>query len=171
MLFMEQAYRQGFSKANNGAMVDKVLAGLPSVVAKAIERGYRVRGYVSVVMTDPYTGAVTPEEVIKVVRSLDEMGCYEISLGDTTGEGDPERWQTLWKALQKEGFDMDKFAAHVSLLSRVGLTGSVTTHSRRPYPPYSPCFLLDCGRSTPQSRDLAAVLTLRELPEMSQPKM
>jgi hydroxymethylglutaryl-CoA lyase len=71
-----------------------------------------------VVMTDPYTGAVTPEEVIKVVRSLDEMGCYEISLGDTTGEGDPERWQTLWKALQKEGFDMDKFAAHVSLLRR-----------------------------------------------------
>ena len=106
---------QRFSKANNGATVDKVLAGLPAVVAKAIERGYRVRGYVSVVMTDPYTGAVTPEEVIKVVRSLDEMGCYEISLGDTTGEGDPERWQTLWKALQKEGFDMDKFAAHVSL--------------------------------------------------------
>jgi hydroxymethylglutaryl-CoA lyase len=115
-LVRESAHPKGFSKANNGATVDKVLAGLPAVVAKAIERGYRVRGYVSVVMTDPYTGAVTPEEVIKVVRSLDEMGCYEISLGDTTGEGDPERWQTLWKALQKEGFDMDKFAAHVSLL-------------------------------------------------------
>jgi len=114
-LAVGSAYAKGFSKANNGATVDKVLAGLPAVVAKAIERGYRVRGYVSVVMTDPYTGAVTPEEVIKVVRSLDEMGCYEISLGDTTGEGDPERWQTLWKALQKEGFDMDKFAAHVSL--------------------------------------------------------
>jgi hydroxymethylglutaryl-CoA lyase len=65
-------------------------------------------------MTDPYTGPVTPEEVIKVVKALDEMGCYEISLGDTTGEGDPERWQALWKALQKQGFDMDKFAAHVS---------------------------------------------------------
>lgn len=110
--------------------MEKVLAGLPAVVTKAIEKGYRVRGYVSVVMTDPYTGAVTPEEVIKVVRSLDEMGCYEISLGDTTGEGDPERWQTLWKALQKEGFDMDKFAAHVSSCVRAWLIGSVMIHSR-----------------------------------------
>lgn len=64
-------------------------------------------------MTDPYTGPVTPEEVVKVVKALDYMGCYEISLGDTTGEGDPERWQTLWKALEKEGLDMAKFAAHV----------------------------------------------------------
>lgn len=69
-------------------------------------------------MTDPYTGQVTPEEVIKVVRALDEMGCYEISLGDTTGEGDPDRWQTLWRALEKQGFDMTKFAAHVSIVDR-----------------------------------------------------
>jgi hydroxymethylglutaryl-CoA lyase len=142
----ESAHPKGFSKANNGATVDKVLAGLPAVVAKAIERGYRVRGYVSVVMTDPYTGAVTPEEVIKVVRALDEMGCYEISLGDTTGEGDPERWQTLWKALQKEGFDMDKFAAHVSLINWTWLIRSAMIHSRPPFRPFSPSCRLAYGR-------------------------
>jgi hypothetical protein len=93
-------------------------------------------------MTDPYTGPVTPEEVIKVVRALDDMGCYEISLGDTTGEGDPERWQTLWKALEKEGFDMDKFAAHVSLthwhLACFHSYYSATIHSLRLYRLYSP---------------------------------
>lgn len=67
-------------------------------------------------MTDPYTGPVEPADVIRVVKALDHMGCYEISLGDTTGEGDPERWQILWKALQNEGLDMTKFAAHVSPL-------------------------------------------------------
>ena len=90
-----------------------MLASLPPVVTKAIQKGYRVRGYVSVVMTDPYTGPVEPAEVVRVVKALDYMGCYEISLGDTTGEGDPERWQTLWRALEKEGLDMTKFAAHV----------------------------------------------------------
>ena len=106
---------QGFSQANNGAPVSKILSSLPPVVDKAIQRGYRVRGYVSVVMTDPYTGPVKPEDVVEVVKALDNMGCYEISLGDTTGEGDPERWQILWKALEKEGLDMTKFAAHVCL--------------------------------------------------------
>ncbi|WOO85739.1 3-hydroxymethyl-3-methylglutaryl-CoA lyase, cytoplasmic [Vanrija pseudolonga] len=85
-----------FSKANNNASVDKVLSGLPAVIDKALERGYRVRGYVSCVMTDP----------------LLDMGCYEVSLGDTTGEGNPEAWKTLWEALLKEDIPTSRLAAH-----------------------------------------------------------
>lgn len=65
-------------------------------------------------MTDPYSGPTSPEEVIRVARALIEMGCYEISLGDTTGEGDPARWEALWRALERDGVEMERVA--VSLL-------------------------------------------------------
>lgn len=94
-----------------------MLSGLPPVIAKAKERGYRVRGYVSCVMTDPYAGPTDPADVVKVARQLLDMGCYEVSLGDTTGEGNPEAWKTLWNALVKEGVPTDKIA--VSLLANV----------------------------------------------------
>lgn len=96
--------------ANNNASVEKVLSGLPAVIEKAKERGYRVRGYVSCVMTDPYAGPTAPEDVVKVSKKLLEMGCYEVSLGDTTGEGNPEAWRTLWKALLDEGIPTSKIA-------------------------------------------------------------
>ncbi|CAK9785801.1 aldolase [Cutaneotrichosporon oleaginosum] len=100
-----------FSKANNNASVDKVLAGLPPVIEQAKGK-YRVRGYVSCVMTDPYAGPTDPKDVVKVARKLLDMGCYEVSLGDTTGEGNPEAWKRLWQALIDEGIPVDKMAAH-----------------------------------------------------------
>lgn len=101
-----------FSKANMNASVAKVLDGLPGVIEKAKERGYRVRGYVSCVMTDPFSGPTDPAEVVKVSKRLLDMGCYEVSLGDTTGEGNPEAWTKLWQALLDEGVGVDKLAAH-----------------------------------------------------------
>lgn len=80
------------------------------MIEKAKERGYRVRGYVSCVMTDPYAGPTAPEDVVKVSRKLLDMGCYEVSLGDTTGEGNPDAWRTLWNALVKEGIPTEKLA-------------------------------------------------------------
>lgn len=80
------------------------------MVSKAINHGYRVRGYVSVVMTDPYSGKVPVEAVNRVTAALDGMGCYEMSLGDTTGEGDVLSWVGMWEGLRKEGVDMDKVA-------------------------------------------------------------
>jgi hydroxymethylglutaryl-CoA lyase len=61
-------------------------------------------------MTDPYSGPTSPQEVISVAQALLDMGCYEISLGDTTGEGDPGRWGGLWSVMKREGVDMEKFA-------------------------------------------------------------
>lgn len=90
--------------------MEKVLSGLPDVIKKANAHGYRVRGYVSCVMTCPYSGATSPSEVVTVARRLLEMGCYEISLGDTTGEGNPEAWRSLWDAISAEGLPMDQMA-------------------------------------------------------------
>jgi hydroxymethylglutaryl-CoA lyase len=64
-------------------------------------------------MTDPYSGPSTSEEVYRVVSALIEMGCYEISLGDTTGEGDPGRWVTLWRDLKDKGVDMSTIAVSI----------------------------------------------------------
>lgn len=97
------------------ASVDKVLSGLPKVIEKALERGYRVRGYVSCVMTDPFAGPTAPEEVVKVTKRLLDMGCYEVSLGDTTGEGNPEAWKKLWQALLDEGIPVEKLAVSSSV--------------------------------------------------------
>lgn len=61
-------------------------------------------------MTCPYSGPTDPKSVIAVTKRLLEYGCYEVSLGDTTGEGNPEAWQSLWEALESGQIPMDKIA-------------------------------------------------------------
>ncbi|WWC68329.1 uncharacterized protein I206_102254 [Kwoniella pini CBS 10737] len=103
---------EAFSQANNHAPLSKILSALPPVISKAISLGYRVRGYVSCVITCPYSGPTDPMEVVNVATQLLDMGCYEISLGDTTGEGDPESWQRVWTACEARGIDMSRVACH-----------------------------------------------------------
>jgi hydroxymethylglutaryl-CoA lyase len=98
--------------------VKALLDSTPAVVTKALDNGYRVRGYVSVVMTDPFDGEVSAESVTRVTGALDEMGCYEMSLGDTTGEGDPLRWLDLWQLLKRQGLNMDRIAVSSCRLAR-----------------------------------------------------
>ena len=95
--------------------MESVLSALPAVIVKAISLGYRVRGYVSCVITCPYSGPTTPAEVIAVAERLLEYGCYEVSLGDTTGEGNPQAWRELWRSAQEAGIPMERVA--VSLAS------------------------------------------------------
>nr|ODN93155.1 hydroxymethylglutaryl-CoA lyase [Cryptococcus depauperatus CBS 7841] len=103
---------EAFSQANNHASVEKVLSSLPAVINKARSYSLRVRGYVSCVITDPYTGPTSPDEAVDVAERLLNMGCYEVSMGDTTGEGDPASWGILWKRMKERGIDMNKVAAH-----------------------------------------------------------
>ena len=103
---------QAFSKANNNASIDKVLQGIADVVANAKLQDLNVRGYVSCVMSDPYSGPTAPDEVVRVTQRLFDLGCDEVSLGDTTGEGNPTQWVKLWHALSNAGVDMDRIAAH-----------------------------------------------------------
>ncbi|KLO12489.1 aldolase [Schizopora paradoxa] len=78
-----------FSRANTNCSVAESLARLRPVAAVAIAHGLRVRGYVSVVITCPYSGKVDPRKVREVTKELIDMGCYEVSLGDTNGTGTP----------------------------------------------------------------------------------
>ena len=101
---------EGFSQANNHASIEKVLSGLPAVIELAGVNGYRVRGYVSCVITCPYDGPTAPEQVVAVAARLLRYGCYEVSLGDTTGEGNPEAWGVLWEAAEKSNLPMTRIA-------------------------------------------------------------
>lgn len=81
---------EGFSRANINATIDESLDRFRPVAEAAREAGLPVRGYVSCVVECPYDGAVEPAAAAQVARALLDMGCYEISLGDTIGRATPE---------------------------------------------------------------------------------
>ncbi|KAI0252839.1 hypothetical protein BJV78DRAFT_1199337 [Lactifluus subvellereus] len=83
------AATDAFSLANTDVTVAESLKRLARVVRGALDKGIRVRGYVSVVITCPYSGKVDYKSVRDVTKELLDMGCYEVSLGDTTGTGNP----------------------------------------------------------------------------------
>jgi hydroxymethylglutaryl-CoA lyase len=84
------AATDSFSRANTNCSVRESLERLEPVARTARDAGLGVRGYVSVVVTCPYEGRVDYKRVRDVTKALIEMGCYEVSLGDTTGTGTPE---------------------------------------------------------------------------------
>jgi len=90
---------EGFSKANINATIDESLARFAPVLEAAGAEGLRVRGYVSCVVECPYDGPVDPAQVVRVAGRLWEMGCYEISLGDTIGRGRPEAVDAMFAAV------------------------------------------------------------------------
>lgn len=90
---------EGFSRANINASIAESLERFRPVAEAATARGVPVRGYVSCVVECPYDGAVAPEEVARVADALREMGCYEISLGDTIGRGTPEAVDAMLAAV------------------------------------------------------------------------
>src|SRR3984893_16352183 len=80
---------EGFSRANINCSVAESIERFKPVVARARADGIKVRGYISCVLGCPYDGEVKPQAVVDVARTLWELGCYEISLGDTIGVGSP----------------------------------------------------------------------------------
>lgn len=81
------AASEAFSQKNINCSIDESLARFAPVISAAKQHGLRVRGYVSCVVGCPYDGEVSPEKVADVAEKLYQMGCYEISLGDTIGVG------------------------------------------------------------------------------------
>ncbi|MFI8558212.1 hydroxymethylglutaryl-CoA lyase [Pseudomonas putida] len=86
---------ESFSQRNINCSISESLARFAPIIQAAQQNGIRVRGYVSCVLGCPYDGAVQPEQVMAVARELREMGCYEISLGDTIGVGTAKATRTL----------------------------------------------------------------------------
>lgn len=93
------AASEGFSRANINASIAESLERFAPVAAAARSAGLPVRGYVSCVTDCPYDGAVAPEQVARVAAALLAMGCYEISLGDTIGQGRPESIDAMLAAV------------------------------------------------------------------------
>ncbi|MEQ9260010.1 MAG: hydroxymethylglutaryl-CoA lyase [Roseovarius sp.] len=91
---------EGFSKANINATIAESLERFAPVAEAAREAGLPVRGYVSCVSDCPYDGPTAPEQVARVAGALYGMGCYEISLGDTIGQGTPERISAMLQAVR-----------------------------------------------------------------------
>jgi hydroxymethylglutaryl-CoA lyase len=79
------AASETFSQKNTHCTIDQGLARFAEVTRLALAEGWRVRGYVSVAFGCPYEGAVSIDRVHDVTRALLDMGCYEVSIGDTTG--------------------------------------------------------------------------------------
>jgi len=93
------AATETFSKRNTNCSIAESLKRQATVCRAAIDAGLRVRGYMSVVLGCPYEGEVQPAQVADVVRQLWDMGCYEVSLGDTVGMGTPAKTQRLIEAV------------------------------------------------------------------------
>jgi isopropylmalate/homocitrate/citramalate synthase len=83
------AASEAFSRRNLNCGIEESLRRFEPVAAAALQRGLRVRGYVSCVLGSPFRDEVTPEQVAQVAARLAGMGCYEVSLGDTIGTGTP----------------------------------------------------------------------------------
>src|SRR5450631_4620144 len=90
---------EGFSHANINCSIAESIDRFRPVVARAKADGIKVRGYVSCVLGCPFDGEVKPQAVADVAKTLWELGCYEVSLGDTIGVGTPLKAKEMLRAV------------------------------------------------------------------------
>ena len=105
------AASEAFSKKNINCSIAESIERFLPVMAAAREAGIRVRGYVSCVIGCPYEGAVAPAKVAEVAGRLVDIGCHEVSLGDTIGVGTPASVQRMLEAVAAR-VPMDRLAGH-----------------------------------------------------------
>ncbi len=105
------AASETFSRKNVNCSIAASLEHFRPLCEAAAARGVWVRGYVSCALGCPYEGAVAPEAVAKVARALLDMGCAEVSLGDTVGVGTPAEARAMVAAVAREA-PVERLAAH-----------------------------------------------------------
>lgn len=93
------AASEGFSRANINCTVAESIERFKPVLARAKADGVRVRGYISCVLGCPFDGEIKPKAVADLATTLWELGCYEISLGDTIGVGTPAKAKEMLRAV------------------------------------------------------------------------
>ncbi|MFJ9596436.1 hydroxymethylglutaryl-CoA lyase [Streptomyces virginiae] len=101
-----------FASRNLNRTVAESLAMFEPVVARARQGGAHVRGYLSMCFGDPWEGAVPVHQVVSVAKALLDLGCDELSLGDTIGVATPGHVQALLSALNEAGVPTDRIGVH-----------------------------------------------------------
>jgi len=105
------AASQGFSQKNINCSIEESIERFIPLLEKARAHNLPVRGYVSCVIACPYDGEIAPTKVADVVSRLDQLGCYQISLGDTIGIGTPGQMTEMINVVSEQ-IEMDKLALH-----------------------------------------------------------
>ncbi|MGE0876549.1 MAG: hydroxymethylglutaryl-CoA lyase [Burkholderiales bacterium] len=105
------AASEAFSRKNINCSIEESLARFRPVAAAAQAASIRVRGYISCVIACPYEGDVKPAKVAETAAALFDMGCYEVSLGDTIGVGTPGRTQAMVEAVAAR-VPIERLAGH-----------------------------------------------------------
>ncbi|GHF25006.1 hydroxymethylglutaryl-CoA lyase [Streptomyces griseoluteus] len=103
---------ESFAKANLNRTVDESLAVFEPVVRQAKDAGAHVRGYVSMCFGDPWEGEVPLPQVVRVCAALKDMGCDELSLGDTIGVATPSQVRALLTLLNEAGLPTAELGVH-----------------------------------------------------------
>ena len=106
------AASEGFARANVNLTIAESLAAFAPVLDQALAAGMWTRGYVSTAFGCPYDGAVAPAAVVRVAAELAELGCDEISIGDTIGVAAPEQVPQVVAAVA-ERVPLDRIALHL----------------------------------------------------------
>lgn len=96
------AASEAFNRKNINASIDESIERFMPVIKRALADGVKVRGYVSTVLGCPYQGDVPVADVVRVARRLHELGCYEVSLGDTIGIGTPAKARAMLHAVAQQ---------------------------------------------------------------------
>ena len=105
------AASETFSQKNVNCSIAESLERFEDIFKKARQKKIPVRGYVSCIVECPYEGKVKPEKVLEVTSRLLDMGCYEVSLGDTIGKGTPKTVEALLKVIC-ENLHVQQLAGH-----------------------------------------------------------
>jgi hydroxymethylglutaryl-CoA lyase len=105
------AASESFSKKNINCSIAESLDRFRPVVESALKNKIKVRGYISCVVACPYEGEISPQKVAEVAGALYDMGCYEVSLGDTIGAATPGKTQVMIETCLKR-VPVEKLAGH-----------------------------------------------------------
>nr|WP_278356982.1 hydroxymethylglutaryl-CoA lyase [Acinetobacter lwoffii] len=105
------AASESFTRKNINCSIDESFEKFTDVMSAAKANDIKVRGYVSCMVDCPYEGTIDPKQVVKVTQRLLEMGCYEVSLGETIGTATPDRVKNVWEACLAE-LDAKVLAGH-----------------------------------------------------------
>ena len=127
------AASETFSQKNVNCSIEESLERFQDIFKQAKRKKMPVRGYVSCIVECPYEGKVMPDKVLEVTSRLLDMGCYEVSLGDTIGKGTPKTVEALLKVIC-ENLKVEQLAGHFHDTSdtaiknvEVGLKYGITT--------------------------------------------